>query len=222
MKTKLVLFIAVAAVLSLILLSSPAFACISAPHIETRNNFTMQIPIPGFASPTGKNTFYEYQVNKIFFGLDEYRNETLVIKRLNSLKEACNFSASDISILTAFITNGYSVKEQNSTEYSAFLQQVEQANQKRHADCQAYLAVSKKEKWTGYIQSGLDYDEKSGACSASKCSGAIANLLWNDLSASKSPYSAKYIIGIISAIAVITAAAAILIILKRKKAAKKK
>lgn len=217
MKTKFILLVAI---FSFILFSSSVLACISSPYIETKNNSTVQIPIESYVDTTGRNVSYQTSYcNKVWFDLGEYGNETLVINRLNSLKEGCGFSTSDVSFLTEFVINGYSVKEQNDQEYEIFLQEANQSNQGRPNDCLDYLATSHKDRWTGFIRSGRDY--RNGECIRYKCSNVFVNIIWNDLlpignnlndSANKQDYSKYYYFG-----AVIVIIFLIILIIKFRK-----
>ena len=142
-----------------IVFSNPVYACISIPSLELKNS----------GMPNRE---------KIFFV--EYKNETAVLYQLNEVNSQCNcLRDEDIEIIKSFIMNGYSVKEQTNDEYNLFLEEVRNANKGRPESCLAYLAVHRNDSWTGYVKTGYMYE--NGKCIAATCSGAVANLLWNDL-----------------------------------------
>lgn len=142
-----------------IALSNSVYACISIPSLELKNS---RMP----------------NREKIFFV--EYKNETAVLYQLNEVNSQCNcLRDEDIEIIKSFIMNGYSVKEQTNDEYNFFLEKVRNANKGRPESCLAYLAVHRNDSWTGYVKTGYMYE--NGKCIAATCSGAVANLLWNDL-----------------------------------------
>ncbi len=140
-----------------VLLGSLVQACVSYPLVETKNGCSIQ------------------------FDKNEYRNSTSVMKKLNEMKSDCGLSDTDIFTLNFFVINGYSVKQQNKNEYKTFLGNAEKSNAERPSSCFAYEAVFNKNGWTGYIESGKEYEDEE--CVEDKCVGAITNLLWNDLKA---------------------------------------
>ena len=149
--------------LNILIFSEIGLACIRIPSIEFKNESC-----------------------NIDFKPEEYRNETAVLNILNEKKLSCNLNEDDISILKDYIISGYSVKEQTDEKYNLFLKEANDANFGRPDDCLAYQAVYHRSKWTGYVETGYAYS--GGSCAVPLCGGAISKVLWNDLSASQSPY----------------------------------
>ena len=108
-----------------------------------------------------------------------YRNATAVLGILGENGGRCALAADDIAVLKDFVINGYSVESQDDERYRAFLQEAASANAARPVDCQDYLAVARNGRWTGYVRSGLGYN--NGQCITYRCSGPVAQILWNDL-----------------------------------------
>ena len=151
--------------ISILLFSNIAFACISIPFIESKNeNCNVQ------------------------FRFEDSRNESAVLNILNEKKSSCNLNNEDISILKDYVINGYSVKEQTDEEYALFLQEANKANFGRPDDCLDYQAIYHMGRWTGYIKTGYHYDA-IGGCAVPLCGGSPStNIKWNDLTSSQSPY----------------------------------
>lgn len=135
--------------------SSPVYGCIALPRFETKTGCDLRL---------------------------DFKDEQQTTRYLESEKEHCglNIDNEDIEIIKNFVVNGYSVKEQTGEEYDSFLEEVRLVNKSRPENCLAYLAVYKKEKWTGYIGTGYTYT-KDGRCLVTTCSQAVANVLLNDL-----------------------------------------
>jgi hypothetical protein len=136
-----------------IILGSSVYACISIPRVETKNNCEISF--------------------------ERWTNETYVLEILNARSKECLLDENDIQILKDFVINGYSVKEQTDEEYRAFFETVKKANEGRPENCLAYEAIHRNDSWTGYVRTGLLY--QNGECIAAKCGGGSANIIWNDL-----------------------------------------
>ncbi|MBS3099976.1 hypothetical protein J4463_02055 [Candidatus Pacearchaeota archaeon] len=151
-------FLASAAFIFLILSSSLVFACISFPKIETKN---------------GCNLNLDY---------DTYQNESAIILLLNQNKDACGFSDEDIPVIKNFVINGYFVMEQTQEEYEIFLEEVKKQNEQIGCTLH-YKAVAHEDRWTGYVTGRENAEDGAGnPCPVPTCSsGALVNLIWNDL-----------------------------------------
>ena len=125
----------------------------------------------------------KFNCNNIVFESYQIINKSFVLELLNSGKEACGLNNEDIDILSEFIFNGYSVKEQNDDEYSDFLSYIKAYNQNSSNKCQEYDAVYHKRIFTGYHKQDK-FPDSNGLCNIMKrCGGSVSlNMIWNDLS----------------------------------------
>lgn len=195
-----------------------AFACVGFPTVKTKNNQSFCISqVNGtfyYPVPDNKHYCFDYRTEVSFSCKEvmfiENLNNSLIGDKSDIFKEACNLTDSDIAILKDFVSNGYSVNEQNEEEYSIFLKEANRANEWRPSSCLAYLAVSHKGRWTGFLK-GNDY--KTGKCLVEKCGGAgYVRAVWNDLSITKRTYA--YIFVPIIAVVLVTV---LVLTFKRKK-----
>jgi hypothetical protein len=143
-----------------IILGSSVYACISIPKVETKSNCEIS---------------FEPRANETYV----WKNETYVLEILNARSKECLLDENDIQILKDFVINGYSVKEQTDEEYRAFFEAAKEANEGRPENCLAYEAIHRNDSWTGYVRTGLLY--QNGECIAPECGGGSANIIWNDL-----------------------------------------
>lgn len=134
-------------------------ACISYPTIETQNGN---------------------------FSVGEY-NETKIIEALNYYKtnyNKFNLDDNDLIILTNFIKNGYSVKEQTDEEYQVFLKSAKKKNKGWWCG-NYYNAVARKGDWTGYIIGQRERTIFWIPCPKvtlfKNCAAGYSNIVWNDL-----------------------------------------
>jgi hypothetical protein len=173
-----------------------AHACISFPQIKTKSNINIGL---------------DY---------DNYNNYSAITELLNSKKTILNLSDSDMTILSEFVINGYSVKEQTDEEYVIFLEEAEKQNNITPEGCGVsyYNAVTHNGRWTGYILSekyptNMDWDN----CPQSNCigGGAVTNIIWNDLvpkNTEANDYSKYYYFGAVILIVIL-----VFLILKTRK-----
>lgn len=164
MKNKYMLILVFA--FSLVILLNSAFACISPPTIKTKSGCELSYEGYDWYDPIKDNSYFSLN------------NETHIFNFINEKKEECNFSEEDVNILTDFISNGYSVIEQDEEEYKIFLDEANKANKERPEFCLAYEAVAHRGRWTG-LQTGSMY--VNGSCVRALCGGGLKNIIWNDL-----------------------------------------
>jgi hypothetical protein len=123
------------------------------------------------------------QACRIEFGEDTAKTEEAIRLHLHLEQERCGLTEEDLAVLTDFVRDGYSVREQAEEWDRAFLKSAEDANADRPADCLAYRAVARKGRWTGYVETGFLYDATRG-CSVPKCASTTVHIRWNELEAS--------------------------------------